>query len=111
MILARDEPFFNQAIDSHTNGSGSEPDFRADGIDRERALMQESFQYAEIRVAQLCLLDALRRVGEQRLKSFHKNEPEMHAGGVLFFSGAFRFHCDFDLTTIILMSIYFKSIK
>ena len=59
MILARNEPFFNQAIDSHADRSGSEPDFRADGIDRERALMQESFEYAEIGVAQFCSLDAL----------------------------------------------------
>src|SRR4029077_14706791 len=111
MILARNEPFVNQAIDSQTDRSRREPDFRADGIDRERALMQERFEYAEIRVGQLCLFDALRCVGKQRLKSLHKNEPQMHTGGVLFFSGAFLFHCDLDLTTIILMSIYFKSIQ
>ena len=46
--------------------------------------MQESFQDAEIGVAQFCPLDALRRVREQRLKGFHENEPDMNAGGVLF---------------------------
>ena len=34
------------------------------------------------------------RVREQRLKGFHENEPDMHAGGVLFLSCAFPFHCD-----------------
>ena len=63
VILARNEPFFNQAIDGHANGSRSEPDFRADGIDRERALMQEHFEHAEIGVAQFCALDALRLRG------------------------------------------------
>ena len=47
------------------------------------ALMQERFQDAEIRIAQFCPLDALRRVREQRLKGFHENEPEMHASGIL----------------------------
>ena len=63
MIVARDEPFFNQAIDGHTNGSRSEPDFWADGIDRERTLVQERFEHAEIGVAQFCALDALRLRG------------------------------------------------
>src|SRR5256886_16178888 len=111
VLIARDEAFSDQAIDGHTNGSGSEPNFWADGVDRKRALVQENFQDAEIGVAQFCALDAPGGVGEQRLKSFHKNKPKMHAGRVLFFSGAFLFHCDFDLTGIILMSIYFKSIK
>jgi len=81
----------------------------ADGVDRKRALMQENFQDAKIGVTQRCPLDAPGRVGEQRLKSFHKNKPKMHPGGVLFFGGPFSFHCDFDLTGITLMSIYFKS--
>jgi hypothetical protein len=37
--------------------------------------MQERFQDAEIRVAQFRPLDALRCVGEQRLKRFHENKP------------------------------------
>ena len=60
VIVARDEAFSNQAIDGHANRSGREPDLRADRIHRERALMQEHFQDAEIGVAQLCSLDALR---------------------------------------------------
>ena len=94
VIFARDEPFFNQPIDGHADGSGREPDFRADGIHRERALMQENFQDAEIGVAQFCPLDALGRVREQRLKGFHENEPDMNAGGVLFLeSCSLSFHC------------------
>ena len=45
--------------------------------------MQERFEDAEIRVAQFCPLDALRRVRDQRLKGFHEDEPDMNAGGVL----------------------------
>jgi hypothetical protein len=48
--------------------------------------MEENFQDAEIRVAQFRPFDALRGVGKQRLKGFHENEPEMHAGGVLLWS-------------------------
>ena len=57
--------------------------FRADGIHRERALIQEDFQDAEIGVAQFCPLDAPGRVREERLKGFHENEPDMDAGGIL----------------------------
>jgi hypothetical protein len=66
--------------------------------------MEERFQDAEIRVAQFRPLDALRCVGEQRLKRFHENKPDMHAAGVLelFFSASFP---TFILTQIILMSI------
>ena len=100
MILARNEPFFNQPVDRHTDRSGSEPDFWADGIDRKRALMQEDFQDAEIRVAQVCPLNALGRVREQRLKGFHENEPDMNTGGVLpwgcSFPSHFQFYLDID---------------
>ena len=47
VILARNEPFLNQPINRNTDRSRREPDLRADGIDRERSLMQENFQYAE----------------------------------------------------------------
>jgi len=40
----------------------------------ERSLV--NFQDAEIGVAHFCPLDAPGRVGEQRLKGFHKNEPQ-----------------------------------
>ena len=51
-----------------------------------------------------------RRVREQRLKGFHENEPEMHAGGVLFFEWFVSVSLQYRiLTQIILMSIYFKS--
>ena len=45
-------------------------------------------------------------VGEQRLKSFHENEPEMHAGGILPWICSFPFHVNVILTQIVLMSIY-----
>src|SRR5437868_6294361 len=109
VIFARNEPFFNQSIDGDTDGSGREPDFRADGIDRERALMQENFQDAEIGVAQFCSLDAPGGVREEGLKSFHENEPDMDAGGVLPLGFVFSFHSDSTLTAIILMSIYLSS--
>jgi hypothetical protein len=54
--------------------------------------MEERFQHAEIRVAQLRPLDALLRLREQRLKGFHQNEPEMYTGGVLGIGGPFPFH-------------------
>ena len=125
VILARNEPFFNQAIDSHADGSrrepdwadgvdgagrgSGEPDLRADRIDRERALMQENFQDAEIGVAQFCPLDALGRVREQRLKGFHENEPDMHAGGVLFlelfFSASLQLYLDTDYIDVNILYI------
>jgi len=92
MILARNESFFYQAIDGHTDGSGSEPNFRTDGIHREWTFIEEDFQDAEVGVAQFCPLNAPGRVGEQGLKSFHKNEPDMHAGGVLLLGFASSFH-------------------
>jgi len=62
--------------------------------------VQENFEDAEIGVAQFCLFDALGCVGKQRLKGFHKNEPDMHAGGVLplscFFSPHLQFYIDTD---------------
>ena len=82
VILARNEPSFNQPIDSHADGSRREPDLWANRIHREGALMKENFQDAEIGVAQFCPLDALGRVREQRMKGFHENEPDMHAGGI-----------------------------
>jgi hypothetical protein len=69
----------NQAIDGHTDGSRREPDLWANRIHRERALMPENFQDAEIGIAQFCPLDALGCVREQSLKGFHEDEPEMHA--------------------------------
>src|SRR4029078_7314840 len=92
VILARDESFFHQTIDGYTDGSRSEPDLWTDGVHGERALVQENFQDSEIGVAQFRPLDALSCVGEQRLKGFHENEPDVHAGGVLLFGGAFLFH-------------------
>jgi hypothetical protein len=45
--------------------------------------MEEGFEDAEIGVAQIRPLDALLRVGGERLEGFHENEPDMNAGGVL----------------------------
>ena len=67
--------------------------------------MQEDFEDPEIGVAQFRSSDALRGVGKQRLKGFHENEPEMHAGGVLRWSCSFPPHFNFILTEIVLMSI------
>jgi hypothetical protein len=61
--------------------------------------MQENFQDAKIRVAQLCPLDALGRVREQSLKRFHENEPDMHAGGVFPWSSSFPSHFKLYLDT------------
>ena len=99
VILARNEPSFNQPIDSHADGSRREPDLWANRIDRERALMEENFQDAKIGVAQLCPLDALRCVGKKRLKRFHENEPDMHTGGVLPRSCSFPLHFKLYLDT------------
>ena len=75
--------------------------------------MEEDFQDAEIGVAQLCPLDALRRVRHQRLKGFHENEPDMNAGGVLprgcFFSPHFHFNLDINCIDINIM--YIKQTK
>ena len=75
--------------------------------------MQENFQDAEIGVAQFCSLDALRRVGEQRLKGFHENEPDMHAGGVLPGVVLFRFisNCYLDTDCIDVNILYIKQKK
>src|SRR4029453_631423 len=111
VIVARDKTFSSQAIDGHTDGTGSEPDFRADGIHGQRSFVQERFEDAEIGIAQRCACDALRRVRHQGLEGFHENEPDVNAAGVLFLSGGFTFHRSILLTTIILMSIYFESNK
>jgi hypothetical protein len=54
--------------------------------------MQERFKDAEIGVAEFCPLDTLRRVRHERLKSFHKDEPDMNAAGVLPWRGSFPSH-------------------
>ena len=113
MILARDEPFFNQPIDGHTDRSWREPDLWAECIHRERAFMEENFQDAEIRVAQFCPLDARLRVREQRLKGFHENEPDTHAGAVLPRSCSFpliQFYLDVDCIdiNILYIKLYIK---
>jgi hypothetical protein len=61
--------------------------------------MEENFQDTEIGVAQFCLPDAPGRVGEQRLKSFHENEPDMNAGGVFPWSCSFPPHAKLYLDT------------
>ena len=75
--------------------------------------MKKRFEDAEIRVAQLCPLDALRCVGEQRLKAFHENEPDMHAGGVLPWGRSFPLHSKFYLDTdcIDVNILYIKQTK
>jgi hypothetical protein len=50
-------------------------------------------------------------VGEKRSKSFHENEPDMDAGGILPWSYSFPPHFNFILTQIVLMSIYCISNK
>ena len=73
--------------------------------------MQQNFQYAEIGVAQFCPLDAPGGVRKQRPKRFHKNEPDMHAAGVLPWSCLFPPHFNFILIQSVLMSIYCISNK
>ena len=69
--------------------------------------MQERFQDAKIGVAQLGPLGALLRVLEYRLKGFHENEPDVHAGAVLPRSCSFPLIPNFTLTQIVSISIYF----
>src|SRR5439155_18217899 len=64
----------------------------------------------EIRVAHVCPLDALGCVRKQRLKGFHENDPDMHAGGILPYC-FLPPNSNFKLTRIILMSIYCISNK
>ena len=91
-VLARNQTFLDQPIDGHTDGSGGEPDHRADRIDRKRSLMQERFENAEIRVAQFCPLDAFLRVRGECVKSLHQDEPDMHSGGIRPLLGPFLSH-------------------
>ena len=73
--------------------------------------MQQDFQYAEIGVAQFCPLDAPGGMRDQLLKRFHKNEPDMHAAGVLPWNCPYPLHFNFILIQIVLMSIYHTSNK
>ena len=91
-FLARNQSFLRQPINRHADGTGGKPDLGADGVDREGSFVEEGFEDAKIRVAQLCLLDAPGRVRNERLKGFHENEPDMHAGGVLPSSGSSPIH-------------------
>ena len=61
--------------------------------------MQENFQHAEIGVAQFCPLNALGCMREQSLKGFHKNEPDMNAGGVFPWSCSFPPHSKLYIDT------------
>src|SRR5438552_9419377 len=92
MALARNQPFLDQPIDGHTDRSRCEPDLWADGIDRERPLVKERFEDAEIRVAQFRLLNAPFRLPGESLKGFHEDEPEMHARGVFCLPDSFFPH-------------------
>ena len=73
----------------------------------ERSLV--NFQDAEIGVAHFYPFDAPGREGEQRLKGFHKNEPDMHAGGVLSwgrsFSSSFHIYVDADCIDVNILYI------
>jgi putative oxidoreductase len=110
VVFARDEAFLDQSLDRHADGAWREPDFRAKSVYRERSFMKERLEDAKIRVAQPGSTDALGGVGHQSLEGFHENEPDVHAAGVLRFADPSSFH-RYLLTTIILMSIYFKSSK
>ena len=71
--------------------------------------MEEDFQDPEIGAAQFRSFDALRCVGKERLKSFHENEPEMHAGGVLawscFLPPHFKLYLDTDCIDVNILNI------
>ena len=110
MVFARDEPFLDEPIHGHANLSGREPDLWANRIHRERALMQENFQDAEIGVAQFCPPDAPGRVREQRLKGFHENEPDMNASRILPRGGFFFFffYLYLDMNCIFVNIMYIK---
>ena len=61
-LLARNQSFLHQPINRHADGTRGQPDLGADGVDREGSFVQKGFEDAEIRVAQVCLLDASGRV-------------------------------------------------
>jgi hypothetical protein len=92
VIFARDETFFDQSLDRHADGARREPDFRANSVYRERSFVKERLKHAKIRVPQLGSFDALGGMGHQSLESFHENEPDMNATGVLRFGDPFLFH-------------------
>ena len=54
--------------------------------------MKERLEHPKIGVAQLGSFDAFRGVRHQRLEGFHENEPDVHAAGVLRFTGPLLFH-------------------
>ena len=103
-LLARNQTFFTSRSTATLMEPGVSQTFGPMVLTGSGSFVEEDFEDAEIRVAQLCLLDASGRVGNQRLKGFHENEPDMHAGGVLPTSGSLPIHF-FSLTQIILMSI------
>ena len=98
VILARNEPFLTSRSTATLMDPGVSQTFGPMVFTGSGPLCRSDFQDAEIGVAQFCPLDALGRVREQRLKGFHENEPEMHAGGVLllelFFSASLKFYLD-----------------
>jgi hypothetical protein len=75
---SRDQSFFEQAIDRHADGAGSEVDFRPDCVHRQRALMQECLKDAEVRVGNARLFDSSVQIVGGRLVGFPPNEPAMH---------------------------------
>jgi hypothetical protein len=92
VIFARDESFFYQSIDRHADRAWRQPHLRTHRIHWQRSLMQERFENAEIRVAQLGSLDAIGGMRHQSLEGFHENEPDVNATGVLHFGDRFSFH-------------------
>jgi hypothetical protein len=73
-----DQSFFEQAIDRHADGPGSEVDFGPDRVHRQRALMQKCLKHAEVRVGNARLLDSSAQIVGGRLVGFPPNEPAMH---------------------------------
>src|SRR5256886_9271095 len=73
VIVARNESFFNQPIHGHADRSGSEPDFWADSVHRERALIDRkstrlNSSHSQISYAVFCLKKKI-LPGQRRLRN------------------------------------------
>src|ERR1700736_6372916 len=73
-VFARDQSFFYQPIDRNADRSRGEPDFWADGVDRQGSLVEEDLEDAEIGVTQAGLPDAFHGMREQGVKRLHEDE-------------------------------------
>jgi hypothetical protein len=72
-----DQSFFEQAIDSHADGTRSEMDLRANRVYGQRPPVQQGLEDAEVRVGNTRLLESLIQIVGSRLVRFPPNELAM----------------------------------